>query len=1320
MLTGNDMKAKIGQDVTAANAASKQIVINTSPSSSGTLSISGTQTEKVGIPFPIAATPYDAYVFSGWTSAGSGNVTFDDATAAKVNAKIGTAADNIVITANFTVRPTVSSTSPFNNRMGVGTNSSIQVIFATSLKTSTIVMSNVKVTTISQGLVGTSTPTDITSSFTITPVTPTGASSPTGFILKDAGGMSIVQLVTVTISKAISDTNGNTMASDYTFQFYTGNGAVAVPSISAVSFSRYLSGAPGLSADGGFNGALFVKPTVGIDSSSDQSIKRLRVIFTDVNSSGIALSIPNIETDEMDFNGAYNTITPTGTHAEGYVQAEIQVEDNYSQWSATNPNYDSLILIYDKTRPNAPTSANNLNGFLNSGIYYYTSSGVTFSPNASDPNSPTSGAAGSLIAGYTTDPAGVSPPPSISLTLTTSATIYAVDNAGNVSTSGLSLALAQDSVMPTISSVTPTSGTYYPATAGSTGSTYFTKSSITFTPVYSVGVSGFAGFTTSPTGTPSSAATTISLSPSGSVQTIYAVNNLGAHSVAFSVTVTNDTAPAKPAVATPTGAYYDSGISTYFTTGASLTFSPTSTDTGGSGIVGFSLDGSSTTTVAVGGTVTVTSGTPKTIYAVNHLNQVSTGLTVTVTTDTAPAKPAVATPTGAYYDSGTSAYFATGSSLTFSPTSTDTGGSGVVGFSLDGSSTTTVAVGGTVTVTSGTPKTIYAVNHSNQVSTGLTVTVTTDTAPAKPAVATPTGSYYDSGTLAYFTTGASLAFSPTSTDTGGSGVAGFSLDGSGTITVAVGGTVTVASGSPKTIYAVNHVGQVSTALAVTVTTDTAPATPAVATPTGAYYDSGTSTYFTTGASLIFSPTSTDTGGSGVVGFSLDGSSTTTVAVGGAVTVTSGTPRTIYAVNHSNQVSTGLTVTVKTDTAPAKPAVATPTGAYYDSGTSTYFATGASLAFSPTSTDTGGSGVVGFSLDGTSTTTVAVGGTVTVASGTPKTIYAVNHLNQVSTGLAVTMTTDAAPVILATGQTLTSGSLAATFTATNSSGVTAVNYWYGTTPTGTGTQDNLGTVTIANNKTGSLTATGITINTTDPYFSFTLTDAAGATSSSSTIPITSGSGSKSLTINPSASHPVARVTSSPRASYTAPSVPITFVDHPAAAAEGASDASANDSSVALKPVEASYTEPAKPRASTIDSSGLSLLRRSAMAAAKAAAAAKVADAEVPATEVRYAGAPESATRAAETSAETSAAASPAASTPTPAAPTAPAPQSASAAPIQARASAPTPAAESQPLPKGPSAPSRAPLPKTDIYVNQSGDRREEFADLCDEGEGSDIL
>jgi len=112
MLSGNDVKDKVATDVTVATATSVTVSIQANTSSGGTLSLSGAQTEKVGVAFSLTASAFDAYVFSSWSATGSGKVTFSSTAAATTKVTIGAAASDIVITANFTTRPYIKSVSP--------------------------------------------------------------------------------------------------------------------------------------------------------------------------------------------------------------------------------------------------------------------------------------------------------------------------------------------------------------------------------------------------------------------------------------------------------------------------------------------------------------------------------------------------------------------------------------------------------------------------------------------------------------------------------------------------------------------------------------------------------------------------------------------------------------------------------------------------------------------------------------------------------------------------------------------------------------------------------------------------------------------------------------------------------------------------------------------------------------------------------------------------------------------------------------------------------------------------------------------------------
>jgi hypothetical protein len=356
MLTGNDLKAKIGTDVTEANATSVKITINTNPSSSivGTVSPAvGPQTEKVGVPFALTANQNEAYVFIGWTATGSGKVAFSAASSAATSATIGNDASDIVITANFTARPAVNSIDPYFNST-VGINKTIKVLFSKTLDINTLILANLTVTAVNSGDFGTVAPTDITDRFSISPIVLAGATLPSGISLplKASQTLGIAQRIDVTIKKAICDAAGNPMQNDYTFFFLTGNTIVNLPIMQNVSVSR--DGTNDIGSSNGYNAyPIYAKAAANIDSAAGQTLTKIRFILTDVDAGWAPIGSP--ETVEYPFNSGYNAFTPLGAHPEGRKTLEIQVKDNYDQWSALNPTGDLKQLFYDTTRPSMTT-----------------------------------------------------------------------------------------------------------------------------------------------------------------------------------------------------------------------------------------------------------------------------------------------------------------------------------------------------------------------------------------------------------------------------------------------------------------------------------------------------------------------------------------------------------------------------------------------------------------------------------------------------------------------------------------------------------------------------------------------------------------------------------------------------------------------------------------------------------------------------------------------------------------------------------------------------------------------------------------------------
>ncbi|MGO8692179.1 MAG: hypothetical protein ACLQMF_00780, partial [Rectinemataceae bacterium] len=360
-------------------------------------------------------------------------------------------------------------------------------------------------------------------------------------------------------------------------------------------------------------------------------------------------------------------------------------------------------------------------------MYYYKTGGVAFAPTSTD--------SGSGIAGYSTSSSGASP--SSTVTLTTNGAIYAVDNAGNVS-SGLPVTVTQDDTAPATPGISSSTSPY----VSSGGVYYYETGGVTFTPASTDSGSGIAGYSTSSSG--ASPSSTVTLTTSG---TIYAVDNVGNVSSGLSVTVTqDDTPPVLNNLGAPTGTgIYESG-STYYTKGTNLTFSPTATDSG-SGVKGYNTDGSTT---AAGYPLDLSVGATYTIYAVDNIGNIGPLGAVTVTQDnTIPTAPTFVSSTSPYVNAGTY-YYKTGG-VTFTLTAT-AGASGLKGYTTDPAGISPVPVMTPTLTASGT---LYAVSNVGLVSaTGLALTVTQDnTAPSAPTFVSSTSPYVNAGTYYYKTGG---------------------------------------------------------------------------------------------------------------------------------------------------------------------------------------------------------------------------------------------------------------------------------------------------------------------------------------------------------------------------------------------------------------------------------------------------------------------------------------------------------------------------------------------------------------------------------------
>jgi hypothetical protein len=140
MLSGADVTGGIQSAVEEENAEKVRIGIYQKPNAGGgSLSLNGPQTKKVGIPFSLTATTNDDYIFTGWTVSGSGEVRLSSNSNETIEVVIVSPADDIVIYGNFSERPRVAATSPYNHQLDVGLGDPVSITFSMAMAPGTLI-----------------------------------------------------------------------------------------------------------------------------------------------------------------------------------------------------------------------------------------------------------------------------------------------------------------------------------------------------------------------------------------------------------------------------------------------------------------------------------------------------------------------------------------------------------------------------------------------------------------------------------------------------------------------------------------------------------------------------------------------------------------------------------------------------------------------------------------------------------------------------------------------------------------------------------------------------------------------------------------------------------------------------------------------------------------------------------------------------------------------------------------------------------------------------------------------------------------------------
>jgi hypothetical protein len=340
---------------------------------------------------------------------------------------------------------------------------------------------------------------------------------------------------------------------------------------------------------------------------------------------------------------------------------------------------------------------------------------------------------------------------------------------------------------------------------------------------------------------------------SGTETKVYAWDYLDHKSAAIPVTVAYDNiAPsaitATPAVTTTiyptalTSLSTDSANKTTFwttdaTVGATRDFTMSAT-VAGSGIAKYDAVCSNTTynATSVGSTLTLTVGYGYTITVSDYVTNTSGTYYLDLVVDSDEPGNLTLTASGGKTATGatqtsdtTSTKFFTktsNGSITFSP-SADATGSPVAGYNAAASTT-----GGSLTFTKilsvGETATLYAYDNLGHFTAGVPVEVVADTdAPTMTSITPPTGCSPTGAILAsttatiLYTKDASIAFATISaSDTGVSGIYGYSTNSTGSSPVPKGTDLTLAAGSSYKVYAVDNAGNPSTNYCyVTVTQD---------------------------------------------------------------------------------------------------------------------------------------------------------------------------------------------------------------------------------------------------------------------------------------------------------------------------------------------------------------------------------------------------------------------------------------------------------------------------------------------------------------------
>ena len=350
-----DLKAIIKEDVATANADPVTFTISATPSSGGSLSLSGTQTKKVGESFIVTAFADDDYVFSNWTAEGSGIVEFSNPISETSRIVIKNSASDIIIKANFITRPYVKSVTPSEGNTVVK-NQPIFINFNKAmLDTSFEEPGNIIVTydTINPTIAN---PTTIYSSGTASDYFTSSVTStrlalyPKSDSPASGDYMPSSSTITVYIDMNVKDTEENIMAGSKEWYFYTNDSTeTAAPAISGITVRNGDSSAPiaTLFTKDATNYYALKSPATALSISASTGSTSITVQGLVIIETGYTDGIGVTETTETGYSSTYEYTLKT--EDEGPKQLEYYVKSS----TGTESTHYSINVYLDSTPPTA-------------------------------------------------------------------------------------------------------------------------------------------------------------------------------------------------------------------------------------------------------------------------------------------------------------------------------------------------------------------------------------------------------------------------------------------------------------------------------------------------------------------------------------------------------------------------------------------------------------------------------------------------------------------------------------------------------------------------------------------------------------------------------------------------------------------------------------------------------------------------------------------------------------------------------------------------------------------------------------------------------